>query len=88
MDAGYLGVGNMGQPMAEKLLDGGHRLVIHDINETAMRPLLQRQARPAASPQQLAEQSSNAASCSCRCRRWPRSVPWCSATTGCCKATR
>ena len=56
MDAGYLGVGNMGQPMADKLLDGGHRLVIHDINETAMRPLLQRQARRGASPRALAEQ--------------------------------
>lgn len=56
MDAGYLGVGNMGQPMAEKLLDGGHHLVIHDINAAAMQPLLQRQARPAASPRELAEQ--------------------------------
>ncbi|HUB12252.1 MAG TPA: NAD(P)-dependent oxidoreductase [Acetobacteraceae bacterium] len=56
MDAGYLGVGNMGQPMAEKLLDGGHRLLIHDVNPAAMQPLLQRQARPAASPRQLAEQ--------------------------------
>ena len=56
MDAGYLGVGNMGQPMAGKLLDGGHRLVIHDINAAAMQPLLQRQARPAGSPKALAEQ--------------------------------
>lgn len=56
MDAGYLGVGNMGQPMAEKLLDGGHRLVIHDINASAMQPLLQRQARPAGSPKELADQ--------------------------------
>jgi 2-hydroxy-3-oxopropionate reductase len=56
MDAGYLGVGNMGQPMAEKLLDGGHHLLIHDINPAAMQPLLQRQARQATSPKQLAEQ--------------------------------
>jgi 3-hydroxyisobutyrate dehydrogenase-like beta-hydroxyacid dehydrogenase len=25
MEAGYLGVGNMGQPMAQKLLDAGHK---------------------------------------------------------------
>jgi 2-hydroxy-3-oxopropionate reductase len=56
MEVGFLGVGNMGQPMAEKLLDGGHRLLIHDINEAAMQPLLQRQARRAASPRDLADQ--------------------------------
>ncbi len=55
MDAGYLGVGNMGQPMAEKLLDGGHRLIVHDINEAAVLPLLQRQAGRAASPKELAD---------------------------------
>src|SRR6476646_7996727 len=57
MDAGYLGVGNMGQPMAEALLDGGHQLIVHDINEAAMQPLLQRQARLAASPKELADTS-------------------------------
>jgi 3-hydroxyisobutyrate dehydrogenase-like beta-hydroxyacid dehydrogenase len=38
----YLGVGAMGQPMAHKLLDASHTLTIHDINEAAMRPLLER----------------------------------------------
>jgi hypothetical protein len=55
MEAGYLGVGAMGQPMAHKLLDAGHTLTIYDINETAMRPLLERQARRAASPRDLAD---------------------------------
>ena len=54
MDAGFLGVGSMGQPMAGKLLDGGHRLTVLDINEAAMRPLLDRQAGRAASPRDLA----------------------------------
>ena len=58
MDAGFLGVGNMGQPMAGKLLDGGHRLLIHDLNAAAMQPLLQRQARQAESPKALADQCS------------------------------
>src|ERR1700719_745693 len=53
MEAGYLGVGAMGQPMANKLLDAGHSLTIYDINEAAMRPLLERQARRAASPRDL-----------------------------------
>lgn len=55
MEAGYLGVGAMGQPMAHKLLDAAHTLTIHDINEAAMRPLLERQARRADSPRELAD---------------------------------
>ena len=41
--------------MAHELLDAGHSLKIYDINERAMRPLLERQARRAASPQDLAD---------------------------------
>ena len=55
MQVGYLGVGNMGQPMAEKLLDGGHSLTVFDISEAAMEPLLLRQAKRAASPKDLAD---------------------------------
>ena len=56
MEAGYLGVGAMGQPMAGKLLDAGHRLTILDVNPAAMRPLLDRQARQASSPKEMADQ--------------------------------
>ena len=56
MQVGYLGVGNMGQPMAEKLLDGGHGLVVFDVKEAAMEPLLLRQARRAASPRDVGDQ--------------------------------
>ena len=55
MRIGYLGVGSMGQPMAEKLLDAGHELWLHDVREEAMRPLLERQARRAASAKELAD---------------------------------
>jgi len=55
MRIGYLGVGSMGQPMAEKLLDAGHELWLHDVREDAMRPLLERQARRAASAKELAD---------------------------------
>jgi 3-hydroxyisobutyrate dehydrogenase len=44
VEAGYLGVGNMGRPMAHRLLDVGHGLTVYDINEAAMRPLLERLA--------------------------------------------
>jgi 3-hydroxyisobutyrate dehydrogenase-like beta-hydroxyacid dehydrogenase len=56
MEAGFLGVGNMGLPMAGKLLDGGHSLTVFDVREEAMRPLLERQARRAVSPKDLADQ--------------------------------
>ena len=55
MKYGYLGVGQMGKPMADKLIDGGHELWIYDVREEAMRPLLERQAREAASPKSLAD---------------------------------
>jgi len=55
MRIGFLGVGNMGQPMAGKLLDAGHELWVYDVREDAMRPLLERQARRAASPKALAD---------------------------------
>ena len=35
MRIGYLGVGNMGQPMASKLLDAGHELWIYDVRDEA-----------------------------------------------------
>jgi 3-hydroxyisobutyrate dehydrogenase-like beta-hydroxyacid dehydrogenase len=55
MRIGYLGVGNMGQPMAGKLLDAGHELWVCDVRDEAMRPLLDRQARAAATPKDLAD---------------------------------
>ncbi|WPZ33998.1 NAD(P)-dependent oxidoreductase [Thalassobaculum sp. OXR-137] len=55
MRIGFLGIGNMGRPMAGKLLDAGHELWVYDIRDEAMQPLLERQARKAASPRDLAD---------------------------------
>ncbi|WP_281685172.1 NAD(P)-dependent oxidoreductase [Thalassobaculum salexigens] len=55
MRIGFLGIGNMGRPMAGKLLDAGHELWVHDIRDEAMQPLLDRQARRAGSPTELAD---------------------------------
>jgi 3-hydroxyisobutyrate dehydrogenase len=51
---GFIGLGNMGAPMAGRLLDGGYALVVHDVREEAARPLLGRGARWAASPAEVA----------------------------------
>jgi 3-hydroxyisobutyrate dehydrogenase-like beta-hydroxyacid dehydrogenase len=55
MAVGFVGIGNMGLPMAEKLLDGGTELVVHDVRDAALAPLTARQARPAASPRAVAD---------------------------------
>ena len=55
MEAGYLGVGAMGLPMATKLLDGGHRLTVLDINDDAVRPFTERQCLRATTPRELAD---------------------------------
>ncbi|MBS0242501.1 MAG: NAD(P)-dependent oxidoreductase [Proteobacteria bacterium] len=55
MATGFIGIGNMGLPMAGQLLDGGEELVVHDKREDALKPLLDRQARPAKSPREVAD---------------------------------
>lgn len=55
MTIGYLGLGNMGLPMATRLLDAGHELGVFDIRDEAVRPLVERQARRAETPKALAD---------------------------------
>jgi len=52
---GYLGLGNMGQPMATRLVDAGHTVVVRDINEAAVKPFMERQVKVAASGKDLAD---------------------------------
>jgi 3-hydroxyisobutyrate dehydrogenase len=46
---GFIGLGNMGAPMAGRLLDAGYSLVVHDAREAAAEPLRARGAIWAAS---------------------------------------
>ena len=55
MELGFVGVGAMGAPMAGRLLDGGHSLIVHDIRAEAVAPLAARQARTATSPKAVAD---------------------------------
>jgi len=52
---GFIGLGNMGAPMAARLLDAGVPLVVHDVRAAAMAPLEARGARVAVSPAAVAE---------------------------------
>ena len=47
---GFVGLGNMGAPMAGRLLDAGYGLIVHDVRQAAAAPLLARGARWAGSP--------------------------------------
>jgi 3-hydroxyisobutyrate dehydrogenase len=51
---GFIGLGNMGAPMAGRLMDAGHSLSVHDARPDAARPLLARGAAWAASPAEVA----------------------------------
>ena len=50
---GFVGVGRMGGPMASRLLDAGYSLCIFDTNAEAIKPLVARGAKSAASPAEV-----------------------------------
>jgi 3-hydroxyisobutyrate dehydrogenase-like beta-hydroxyacid dehydrogenase len=54
---GMIGTGRMGGPMAERLLEAGHRLVVFDTNDAAVRPLAARGATVARSALEVANQA-------------------------------
>lgn len=51
---GFLGLGNMGGPMARRLLAAGHALVVHDPHGPAQRALAEAGAEAGASPREVA----------------------------------
>jgi 3-hydroxyisobutyrate dehydrogenase len=56
MRVGFIGLGNMGSPMAGFVLSAGHSLVVHDLRREAGTSLLDRGATWADSPGQVAAQ--------------------------------
>ena len=57
MRVGFIGLGNMGGPMALNVLKAGHTLVVHDLRREAAIPLLEAGATWADSPRAVAEVS-------------------------------
>jgi len=55
MDIGFIGVGNMGGPMARRLIEAGHKLVVYDTRNDAVAPLVALGAQLAASPADVAD---------------------------------
>jgi 3-hydroxyisobutyrate dehydrogenase-like beta-hydroxyacid dehydrogenase len=59
MDIGFVGVGQMGGPMARRLIDAGHRLAIYDVNPDACAKLAAQGAEVRSSPAAVAADRSN-----------------------------
>lgn len=57
MRIGFIGLGNMGGPMALNLMKAGHTLVVHDVRREAAAPHLERGAKWADSPKAAARES-------------------------------
>jgi 3-hydroxyisobutyrate dehydrogenase-like beta-hydroxyacid dehydrogenase len=51
---GFIGTGTIGGPMARRLLETGHRLVVHDLRPEAVKALADAGAAVAASPREVA----------------------------------
>src|SRR5689334_14582937 len=59
LDIGFIGVGQMGGPMAGRLIDAGHKLAIYDVNQEACARLAARGAEVRASPAAIAADRTN-----------------------------
>ena len=55
MDIGFIGLGNMGFPMARRLIEAGHRLVVCDTRKEAVDRLIALGAQAASSPKDIAD---------------------------------
>ena len=56
-EIGFVGLGNMGGPMTNRLIDAGHRLAVYDIREEAMVPLIAHGAARMSSSRAVADAS-------------------------------
>src|SRR5438105_192356 len=56
MNIGFIGLGRMGLPMAQRLIDAGHSLTIYNRSQGAVEKLVAKGAKAAASPQDVAQQ--------------------------------
>lgn len=55
MDIGFIGLGNMGGPMARRLIEAGHKLIVYDTRNYAVAPLVALGAKLASSPADVAD---------------------------------
>jgi 3-hydroxyisobutyrate dehydrogenase len=63
MIIGFIGLGNLGSKLAATLVRNGRELIVHDLDHAAARPLLDRGARWASTPKELALESDLVITC-------------------------
>jgi 3-hydroxyisobutyrate dehydrogenase-like beta-hydroxyacid dehydrogenase len=59
MDIGFIGLGKMGFPMARRLIEAKHQLVVFDQRKEVMDKLVGLGAQPAASPKEVADRAES-----------------------------
>ncbi len=57
MDIGFIGLGKMGFPMARRLIEAGHHLIVFDTRKEVVEQLVARGATAAASPKDVADRA-------------------------------
>jgi 3-hydroxyisobutyrate dehydrogenase-like beta-hydroxyacid dehydrogenase len=57
MDIGFIGLGNMGSPMARRLIEAGHQLIVFDQRKEALAKLVVLGAKAASSPKDVADRA-------------------------------
>ena len=55
MEIGFIGLGNMGFPMARRLVEAGHQLTVFDTRKEAVERLTARGAQAASSAKEVAD---------------------------------
>jgi 3-hydroxyisobutyrate dehydrogenase-like beta-hydroxyacid dehydrogenase len=55
MDIGFIGLGKMGFPMARRLIEAKHQLLVFDTRKEAIDKLVAIGAQPAGSPKEIAD---------------------------------
>jgi len=63
MPIGFIGTGSMGAPIAGQFLARGHPLLVYEINQAAVQPLVERGAETASSPRDLADRAETVFIC-------------------------
>jgi 3-hydroxyisobutyrate dehydrogenase-like beta-hydroxyacid dehydrogenase len=57
MDIGFIGLGKMGFPMARRLIEAGHHLIVFDTRKDVVEQFVARGAEPATSPRDVADRA-------------------------------
>jgi 4-hydroxybutyrate dehydrogenase/sulfolactaldehyde 3-reductase len=65
----FIGLGQMGSPMASNLLKQGHQLSVFDVNPDAVQRLVEKGAQPASSPAQAVKGQNLSSQC-CQTAIW------------------